>query len=70
MNDMAVHNDLDKRIYAAFEATNEAYRRAMSDEDVVDEIAAMWVSSGGDAGGFDEHAGAIRERIKEMEVAG
>jgi hypothetical protein len=67
MGKQLVHNDLDKRIYAPFEATNANYRRAMSDADVVDEMAAMWVSSGGDAGGFDEHAGAIRQRIKEME---
>ena len=63
-----VHNDLDKRIYAAFEATNEAYRR-MSDSDVIRAIADIWVASGGEADGFDEeYIGKIRDEIARVEA--
>ncbi len=63
-----VQNDLDKRILAAFAAQNSSYRRAMNDDDVIGEMAAIWVASGGDAGGLDdEYVGKIRQRIQQME---
>lgn len=65
---MAVQNDLDRRIYAAFEATNEAYRR-MSDSDVIRAMAETWVASGGEAGGLDdEYVGKLRAEIARVEA--
>ena len=63
-----VQNDLDKRILAEFARQNASYRRAMNDADVIEEMAAIWVASGGDAGGFDdEYVGKLRAEIKRME---
>ena len=63
-----VQNDLDKRILAAFAATNASYRRALNDADVIEEMAAIWVASGGDAGGLDdEYVRKLRAEIKRME---
>ena len=61
-----VQNDLDKRILAEFARQNASYRRALT-TDVIDDIATLWIASGGDAGGFDEEVGKIRQRINEME---
>lgn len=63
-----VHNDLDKRIYAAFAATNEAYRR-MTDPDVIRTMAEIWVASGGESGGLDdEYVGKLRAEIARVEA--
>ena len=39
----------------------------MDDERLVDEIARLWVSAGGDAEGFEWLKERIKRRIKELE---
>jgi hypothetical protein len=46
--------DFDKRFRAAVQQSKPTTYR-MRDADVIREIAEVWVDSGGDAGGFDEH---------------
>jgi len=39
----------------------------MDDEKLVDEIARLWVSAGGDAEGFEWLQHKIKQRIEELE---
>ena len=46
------------------------HRSAITDADVIREIAEIWVDSGGDAGGLDdEYVGKLRAEIKRLEGA-
>lgn len=65
-----VQNDLDKRILAEFARQNAAYRLAMTDDQVIREMAVLWVESGGDAGGLDDdYVGMLKNEIKRLEGA-
>ena len=49
------YTDFDRRFLQKSERQNTIPRKAMSDADVIREMAEVWVDSGGDAGGLDEH---------------
>ena len=64
------YNDFDKRFLSAMKAQNAMpSTAAMTDADVLREMAEVWVASGGDAGGFtDEYVGKLRAEIKRQEA--
>ena len=44
------------------------HRPAITDADVIREIAEIWVDSGGDSGGLDdEYVGKLRAEVKRLE---
>ena len=44
------------------------HRSAITDADVIREIAEIWVDSGGDSGGLDdEYVGKLRAEVKRLE---
>ena len=64
------YNDFDKRFLSAMKAQSATPRTAaMTDADVLREMAEVWVASGGDAGGLtDEYVGKLRAEIKRQEA--
>ena len=48
-------NTICKRLETELTRRPALHRSAITDADVVREIAEIWVDSGGDAGGFDRH---------------
>ena len=64
------YSDFDKRFLSAMKTQNAMPRTAaMTDADVLREMAEVWVASGGDAGGFtDEYVGKLRAEIKRQEA--
>ena len=48
-------NIICKRLEAEPTRRQSLHRSAITDADVIREIAEIWVDSGGDSGGFDRH---------------
>lgn len=62
------YSDFDRRFLAESDRQRTIPRKAMTDADVLREMAEVWVDSGGDAGGLtDEYVGKLRAEIARIE---
>ena len=58
--------DFEKRFLSALQ--HDAPKRRKTDADVINEMAALWFESGGEADGLDdEYVTKIREEVARME---
>ena len=66
-------NIVSKRLEAELTRRPSLHRSAITDADVIREIAEIWVDSGGDSGGFDrmciDKIRAEIDRLREWRTA-
>ena len=61
-------NIVSKRLEKELKRRPCLHGSAITDADVIREIAEIWVDSGGDSGGLDdEYVGKIRAEVKRLE---